>query len=144
MSSLCAGMELSEALQRGERKRATWQTGSRQEEEMYRGMIASLEERQSHLVCENSELRQCLRFMQQELTSTLSATAPSSSPTSARTQLSDRNDDVTTELDDNMSESDALSEGLYGFPVYVFFNDVISSHVFLYCSALRASVRRRS
>ena len=112
---VCAGMELSEALQRGERKRATWQTGSRQEEEMYRGMIASLEERQSHLVGENSELRQCLRFMQQELTTTLSATAPSSSPTSARTQLSDRNDDVTTELDDNMSESDALSEGLHDF-----------------------------
>ena len=48
----------------------------RQEEELYRGMISGLEERQQQLVVENTELRQCLRFMQQELNATLAHTSP--------------------------------------------------------------------
>ena len=56
----------------------------RQEEELYRGMISGLEERQQQLVVENSGLRQCLRFMQRELNATL-ATTTTRSPIFSRT-----------------------------------------------------------
>ena len=125
-----------------------WANLGRQEEEMYRGLIASLEERQSQLVGENSELRQCLRFMQQELTATLTATArAAASPTSARTQLSDKNDDVTTELDD-VSESDALSEGnncvahlLFVLAVYVVLV-VLSAHYEMPFDVVRDDIQK--
>ena len=39
-------------------------------------LISGLEERQQQLVVENTELRQCLRFMQQELNATLAHTSP--------------------------------------------------------------------
>ena len=54
----------------------------RQEEELYRGMISGLEERQQQLVVENSGLRQCLRFMQRELNATLATTTSAAAATS--------------------------------------------------------------
>ena len=49
-------------------------------------MISGLEERQQQLVVENTGLRQCLRFMQRELNTTLANTTSSTSVNN--TQLS--------------------------------------------------------
>ncbi|XP_050414073.1 afadin- and alpha-actinin-binding protein B [Patella vulgata] len=65
------GLDMINVLQRADGKRGTWNTRSagKQEEEMYQGMMACYEERHQELMCENTQLRDCLYTLQKNLAS---------------------------------------------------------------------------
>jgi len=62
------GLDILNLIKRPSGQRAMWKTGTaKDEEEMYRMLITSYEERQKELMVENNDLRESLKSMQAEL-----------------------------------------------------------------------------
>ncbi|XP_033736723.1 afadin- and alpha-actinin-binding protein B-like [Pecten maximus] len=62
------GLDIANSLQRADGKRSQWKTGSHdKQEEMYQLVIHNYEDKQRELMIENTDLRDCLVYMQHEL-----------------------------------------------------------------------------
>ncbi|OWF38122.1 afadin- and alpha-actinin-binding protein B-like [Mizuhopecten yessoensis] len=62
------GLDIANSLQRADGKRSQWKTGSHdKQEEMYQLVIHNYEDKQRELMIENTDLRDCLVYMQREL-----------------------------------------------------------------------------
>ncbi|XP_070562453.1 afadin- and alpha-actinin-binding protein A-like [Ptychodera flava] len=108
------GMDILNSLQRSDGKRGTWKTSghnSKNEEDMYRLIITSYEERQKELMLENQDLRESLRNMEKELVDLLNQQSPVK--TNRSTSSGEESEDESQSVSSSIEE---LSTGHYQMP----------------------------
>ncbi|XP_028404445.1 afadin- and alpha-actinin-binding protein B-like [Dendronephthya gigantea] len=99
------GIDMLNSIQRADGKRRTWNTGNKHDEEMYRLVVNSYEDKQKELMEENNDLRELLQHTENELVNLLNK----------------EHQDVTTDSGEEDSDEDSISvsshtEGQYQMP----------------------------
>ncbi|KAL3869949.1 hypothetical protein ACJMK2_042569 [Sinanodonta woodiana] len=125
-------------------KRSTWKTneGNNRQEELYRNIIHSYEDKQRELMVENTELRDCLVSMQQELSSVLSRV--DISPLSRSTPQNSHIGEVaeSSSLTDlNTVSSNQNSEGYYQMP-YDLMRDDLQRDFHEVCQKIKERIKK--
>ncbi|ESO99438.1 hypothetical protein LOTGIDRAFT_158523 [Lottia gigantea] len=120
------GLELINVIQRPDGKRGTWNTrvGGKQEEEMYQGMLTTYEERHQELLCENSQLRDCLYSMQKNLAAivnrpdlSVADISPFKIHRSTSNQSIGTDDDDDVDIKNQLNIDDVTDNGYYQLPL---------------------------
>jgi X breakpoint 2-interacting protein len=107
------GMEILNALQRGDGKRARWRYQSssvKHDEELYRVVIANYEEKQKEMIAENSSLRESLVMIQKELVSVLNEKSLSQSLDKSVSG------DIEGDSSEGVNQEELMSSGHFQMP----------------------------